>query len=373
LVGWVGGAGGEGAWVPFFDWDSALIFSVVVVVIWVALFVRGVIGVVKTRVLVPSFGPTPAKDVTVFVPARDEAEVIERSIGALIAEPVASVVVVDDRSTDGTGALLAAMSSPKLKIIEGVGPQPGECGKPAALVHAWSIVQPSTEWLLFLDADVILERGAVASLLEAGRDFDLVSVIPRVTMSSAIEKLVMPSIGALILAANNGKPFANGQVILIRRTLYEKLGTHLVVVSEILEDVRLAEHAASAGGRLLLADGRKLATTHMYSGWQQIVEGWSRNLYLLTGGQKISAYRWLLFTTTLAWLGPIAAILDPTSGLPAWAAIATMQAILRALGGAPAAYAPLAPISALLVDHILLRSLRLHEKKHRIPWKGREY
>lgn len=336
------------------------------------LFLRGVAGVLRTRVLVPSASGAPL-DVTIIVPARDEVEVIERSLVSMLEEPVASVVCVDDRSTDGTSETLKALASPRLRVIAGVGPQPGECGKPAALVYALSIAKPSTEWLLFLDADVVLERGAVASLVEAGASFDLVSVIPRVELASMIERMVMPSIGALILAANDKKPFANGQLILIRRATYEAFGGHAAVVREILEDVRLASHAAAAGARLLLADGRKLASTHMYSGWSELVEGWSKNLYLLTGGTKAAAYRWIAFTTAMAWLGPIAAILEGRAGLAAWAAIAVMQAVLRALGGAPALYAPLAPISALLVDHLVLRSMRLFEQKQPIPWKGRSY
>lgn len=338
------------------------------------LFLRGVAGVLRTRVLVPSSAAAPL-DVTIIVPARDEAEVIERSLVSMLEEPVASVLCVDDRSTDGTSEKLQALASPRLRVIAGVGPQPGECGKPAALVHALSIAQPRTEWLLFLDADVVLERGAAASLLAAAADTntDLVSVIPRVEMGSIIERMVMPSVGALVLAANDGKPFANGQVILIRRAIYESFGGHRAVIGEILEDVRLASRAADAGAKLLLADGRKLASTHMYNGWRDLVEGWSKNLYLLTGGTKTSAYRWILFTTAMTWLGPLAAILEGRAGLAAWAAIAVMQGILRALGGAPALYAPLAPISALLVDHLLLRSMRLHEQRQPIAWKGRSY
>lgn len=313
-----------------------------------------------------------------LIPARDEAEVIERSVRAALAQPVRKIIVIDDRSTDGTAEILERLADPRLQVLAGIGPQSGECGKPAALVHALRTVQVDTEWLLFLDADVLLDHGAVPALYAATDGVDLVSVIPRVTLASTIEKMVMPSIGALILAAHppdriDEIPFANGQVILVRRSVYERSGGHRAVISEILEDVRLAQKVRAAGGKLRLCDGRKIAATHMYEGWAQIVEGWSRNLYLLTGGTKASAYKWIVLTTALTWLGPLAAILDFPRGFLAWGAIAAMQAILRHKGGAPAFYAILAPISALLVDYILLRSLRYHERRQPIPWKGRLY
>ncbi len=301
-------------------------------------------------------------------------------MSSVLGQPVQRIIVIDDRSEDGTGENLAALKHEKLEMIQGIGPKPGECGKPAALVYAVETSRPESEWLLFLDADVILDPGAVAALHHAAveKNLDLLSVIPRVTLASTIEKMVMPSIGALILAANPPdriarRPFANGQIILVRRSVYERSGGHRSVIKEILEDVRLAEKVSAAGGKLLLADGRKIAETHMYDGWNELVEGWSRNLYLLTGGTKASALKWIVLTTLLTWLGPVAAILDFPHGFLAWAAIAAMQAILRAKGGAPAFYAIFAPVSALLVDYVLLRSLRFHENRTPIPWKGRLY
>src|SRR5438045_2047957 len=76
---------------------------------------------------------------------------------------------------------------------------------------------------------------------------DLVSIVPRLEMKSALEHLVMPAVGALVLAqyppesvasASSPVAFANGQLILVRRKRYEAAGGHRAVVAEILEDVR---------------------------------------------------------------------------------------------------------------------------------------
>lgn len=325
--------------------------------------------------------------VTALVPARNEASVIRASIEGLLAQHVARVVVVDDGSTDETGARLEALARDHrdLVIFAGEGPGPGECGKPAALMRLYVEARPTTPWLLFVDADVVLVPGAAAALLAAAEEegADLVTTIPRVVMTRTIEKLVMPSIGALVLAEHppervadpaDPRAFANGQVILVRRELYERIGGHGSVVREILEDVRLAGHAKRAGGRLLVTDGRFVASTHMYEGWAELLEGWSKNLYLLLGATPARAIKWLVLSVALAWAGPLAALtMGWPLGLAAWALILAYQLILRARGGAAPGWAILAPLSALLTARILVRSLVLHTRGRKIPWKGRLY
>lgn len=328
-----------------------------------------------------------ATSVTALVPARDEAAVIRASVEGLLAQHVARVCVVDDGSTDGTGDVLTALAREHttLVIFSGSGPEPGECGKPAALMRLYAKARPSTPWVLFVDADVVLAPGAVGALLAAAEDCgaDLVTTIPRVVMTRTIEKLVMPSIGALVLAEHppervadprDPRAFANGQVILIRRELYERLGGHGAVVREILEDVRLAEHAKRAGAKLLVTDGRLVASTHMYEGWDELLEGWSKNLYLLLGATPARVVRWLVLSLVLAWAGPIAALVAGWPlGVATWALIVTYQMILRARGGAAPGWAIFAPISALLTARVITRSLALHTRGRDIPWKGRLY
>lgn len=338
-------------------------------------------------------GSPGARDVTVLVPARNEEEVIGRSARALLTPAdrgrIASVVVVDDGSTDRTGAILEAVArepgGERLRILLGRGPGPGQCGKPAALAFAIEEVRPETEWLLFVDADVVFVPGAIDALLARAEDarVDLVSVIPRIEMERPIEKLVMPSVGALVLSqfpprriADPADPtaFANGQVILIRRTVYERAGGHAAVSSEILEDVRLAERVKRVGGRLLLADGRYVASTRMYAGWRELEEGWSKNLFLIFGSRAPRAIGWAVFSVALAWSGVLLLLAYGWPvGLGAYAAVLAFQAALRSLGGASPAWAVLAPVSALLTAWLLLRSTYVFLARAPVAWKGRAY
>ena len=105
---------------------------------------------------------------------------------------------------------------------------------------------------------------------------------------------------------NSKLAFANGQLLLVRRSLYEKIGGHQSVISEILEDVRLAERAKAAGGRLAVVDGKNIARTRMYSNAEELIEGWSKNLYLLMGGRLSAAIGWAVLSLWLGLSGPLA-------------------------------------------------------------------
>ena len=93
--------------------------------------------------------------------------------------------------------------------------------------------------------------------------------------------------------------FANGQVILVRRALYDRIGGHRAVVHEVLEDVRLAELAKAAGGRLSVVDGRAIAATRMYDGWRELREGWTKNLFLLMGSRASRTIAWAIVSVVL--------------------------------------------------------------------------
>ncbi len=70
----------------------------------------------------PLRGPLPPPPVTVIVPARDEAPLIAQSLRSLLAQDYAGslrVILVDDGSTDGTGAIARSIADPRLTVVEG--------------------------------------------------------------------------------------------------------------------------------------------------------------------------------------------------------------------------------------------------------------
>lgn len=370
---------------------AALLPSIAAVTLWTILLIRAGRGIEHTPRAEPQL-QAPADElpvVTAFVPARNEARVIAPCVTALGQQGalIDRLIVIDDRSNDGTRSRLEEVKErvPNLIVLESEGPQAGECGKPAALRRAIEHAKPEREWLLFLDADVILKPGALRGLVHLAREknADLLTIFPALDLETPIEKLVMPSIGAMIAAIypadrvgdpNDPLAFANGQLILIRRAIYEQIGGHGTVVKEILEDVRLAELVKKAGGTLCLADGRKVARTRMYENWRELVEGWSKNLFLLLGSSTRRAIVWSIASVLISAIGLIAwAISGFPIGFIAYLHTLAVQMLLRARGGAPPGWALFAPIGAFAMAYILLRSTWLHTTKRALSWKGRQY
>jgi len=365
-----------------------VILSAIAIATWAGLAVHAA----RVNRSTPRLIPDPQKPavrpgaVTALMPARNEAEIVETSVRALLQQgpSLARAIVIDDKSTDETPEILGRLAAlnGQLVVIPGRGPGEGECGKPAALRDAMERLSPSTEWLLFIDADVVLELGAVDALLELGDSHDLVSVLPKLEMNTTVERWLMPSIVALVSGAyppakiadpESPVAFANGQIILIRRDTYAAVGGHGSVVKEVLEDVRLAERVKKAGGRLCLADGRLAARTRMYAGARELIEGWSKNLYLLVGGRPAPAFAWMLLTTLLPSLGWLALLVDRLPfGVLAFAFVTAVQMVLRRRIGAPLFWTPLAPLAALATDLLILRSAWVR-RRGRVAWKGRVY
>ena len=77
---------------------------------------------------------------------------------------------------------------------------------------------------------------------------------------------------------------ANGQFILTTREAYDAVGTHAAVRHEVAEDLALAQAYLRHGRRIHFAFAERLMETRMYQGLPQLVEGWSKNVYL--GGRR---------------------------------------------------------------------------------------
>jgi chlorobactene glucosyltransferase len=254
---------------------------------------------VTMQVVVPPTPVDPSQDyplISVIVPARNEERNIRRCIQALINQthPNTELIVVDDRSTDSTPVILETIASehPKdqnLIVMTGDDLPKEWAGKPYALVQGAKLA--AGEWLCFIDADTFAGSDLLASsYTKAVKErADLFSLLTGQELGSFWEKTILPlvflglSFGFPADRVNDqSKPdaIANGQFILIKRSVYEAVGGHTAVKDRIDEDKALAEVVKGAGYRLVLADGRQLATTRMYTSLSEMWEGWTKNIFL---------------------------------------------------------------------------------------------
>lgn len=261
--------------------------------------------------------PATPPEVTIVVPARNEEACLGDCLVSLAAQTGVTfeIIVVDDHSTDRTAEI--ARSFAGVRVIS-PGPLPeGWTGKNHAVVAG--VREAGGEWLLFTDADTVHRSGSLARALAEAKSerADLLSYSPEQVVVTFAEKAVMPVIFAELAAQyppekvrkqGSGVIASNGQYILARRTSYEAVGGHEAVAGEILEDVALAVRFKEAGRRVFFRYGGDAVRTRMYRNWEEVREGWTKNLALLfprpAKRALLSGAEWIIAWLTLPLVFP---------------------------------------------------------------------
>jgi glycosyltransferase involved in cell wall biosynthesis len=321
----------------------------------------------------------------VVLPVRDEeAQVAGCLAGILAQRGVAGlrVVVVDDGSTDGTAAAVRAVPDPRVRLVGAPPPPAGWLGKPhACAVGAATAADDGL--LVFVDADVRLAPDAVAAavaLLDA-HGLDLVSPWPRPVAGGLAERLVQPlspwlwaTTLPLRLAERSPRPSlaaANGQFLVIRTGAYRRAGGHAAVRGDVLEDLALLRAVKRAGGRGVPVDGSRLAACRMYDGWPALREGYTKSLWATVGGSPAASVAAAAALTAVAVVPAAAAMRGSRAGLAGYAAGVLGRAVVaRATGSRVWPDALAHPLSMLLLDALVLRSVLAH-RRGTLRWRGR--
>ena len=339
--------------------------------------------------------------VSVICPARNEARHIEGFVRAALGStyPRFELIVVDDHSTDGTGAMAraAAGEDSRLKVIAAPPLPKGWFGKQGAC-HA-GVQYARGDVLLFTDADTrhgpeLLVRSVNAM---RRRGSDLLSVAGRQELGSFWERVIQPAIFAALFSTFGGTEavsnttnrrykIANGQYLMVRSDAYYKMGGHDRVRGYAAEDLMLAQQWCAAGKAVHLVGGLDYLSTRMYEGLAEIIAGWSKNSWaagrhmipdsaFLRGVMRLT----MPLSPVLVW-GPFVALvlgvlgLAPSSwtifGAVVYGAITVYLLALLPLMGVPMWYAFLHPLGAVMTSYIyLIAAIR----GDRVTWKDRVY
>ena len=244
-------------------------------------------------VVEPTTPPQAVPFISVCIPARNEERNIRSCVEAALGQdyPNLEVIVLDDRSTDATPEILCqfAAHDDRLKIMHGSDLPSGWAGKPHALYQASAAARG--DWLCFIDADTFLAPETLSSCYVKAIETraDMFTIMTFQILGSFWEKTVMPlvmtalSVGFSPRKVNDPKrkdAIANGQFILIKRSVYDAIGGHQSVKHSIVEDKAISEQVKWNGYRLIVADGSKVAQTRMYTSLPEMWEGWTKNIYL---------------------------------------------------------------------------------------------
>lgn len=266
----------------------------------------------------PLSPPIPGPDlpmISVCVPARDEAICIADCLASLSAQswPRREILVVDDHSTDDTGAIIErfAATDPTIRLIR-LPPLPEGWGGKCHALHR-AVEASSGEILLFVDADTTHHPEALATVARAlreptgdgqrgpgdGQGVDLLVVLSGQRIGTLWERLINPVFWGYVFlfldpasCEDPAKPddiLGNGQFSAWRRGAYLRAGGHAAVRDVVIEDVALAKLAKRSGARCRLRVGPALTQTRMYRSLGEIWRGFTKNVAVVRPGSRRDA------------------------------------------------------------------------------------
>lgn len=330
-----------------------------------------------------------AAQLTILIPARDEAEGIQRTIRALRQQASElEILVIDDESSDATAALAQQAGA---RVIRGQPPPPGWTGKLWALEQGRQHAQ--REWILQIDADIEVGPGMLQALMRQqqqlpGRGYDLVSIMALLPVEGFWQRLLLPAyvwFFKLIYPfalANGPRPAvaaAAGGCILVRRQLVADIGGYAALRHAVIDDCTLAACCKKAGGRTWLGLSRAVLSHRASTTLGELADLVARTAYT----QLRHSVALLLLVTLLLvlsfWVPPLLLLLPsiPASSqylaILAWLALILAYWPLQYFYRLSPAWGLLLPVTATLYLWMTWLSAWRHWRGRGAQWKGRSY
>ena len=352
--------------------------------------------------------------VSIIVPARNEEDSIEQSLQTLLALDYDNyeVIAVNDRSTDRTGEIMervergfdciqsenqnshfsqnrGEVGHPKcrvLRVVHHAELPPGWLGKTHAMWTAAN--QASGDWLLFTDADVLFKPDSLRRALAYAESepADHVVLFPRMIMKRPGEYMMIAFFQTMFMFGHRPWKVADpstddhmgvGAFNLVRRRVYDAIGTYEALRMEILDDMKLGKVVKKAGFRQRNVFGGDLISIRWGKGAFGIVNNLTKNFFAVLSfqsGRTLGSALGLAFVN----LGPFLGILVAHGWARLPFVIALGSIFLTYMGmswrsSVPTYYFFLHPVSAAMFTYTLLRSMFLTLWNDGIVWRGTKY
>jgi len=351
-----------------------------------ALVVRGVPVLLRDRSPPPGRWPR----VSLIVPARNEVETLGPAMRSRLAEgyPALEVVLVDDRSTDGTGALVDAIAAEDSRVralhLDSI--PPGWLGK----LHAMSegLRRATGEWILFSDADVHLAPGTIAravSLAEAQR-LDHLSLLPQLDPATWLVDAALASftrtglvLGRVWLVSDPRSKVGGsvGAFGLVRRDALERSPGIEHLRLEVADDLALGQMLKSSGSRSALANGRELVRIHWYRSLAELTRGTEKGAAVFDH-RLLPALCWTGALGALE-LGPFLAAAFAPSAIAHWMGLGGAALLLGStlwmcrFAGQRTLPALLSPLGVVVNGVLLLRAAVVGKIRGGVQWRSTLY
>ncbi len=253
--------------------------------------------------------------VSILIPARNEADNIFTLLASLKEQDYQNieVIVLDDDSEDHTYTVCEEFceTDKRFTLIKGRKLEKRWLGKNYACHQLAK--QASGQYLIFLDADEIVQDGLINNAIHRMElnKLQLLSLFTNQIMLTPGEKIVVPMmhfillnllpLRLVLLFKNPAFSAASGQFMMFEATTYHEKEWHRLVKNQVVEDVEIMKLVKQQGyrGEALLANSYIFC--RMYKGYREALQGFSKNI--LSGfGNSITG---LLIYLFLVIGGPI--------------------------------------------------------------------
>ena len=376
---------------------ALLIFLISLCAAWVVGLAHLIISIKRLPVFRKQHAPTPDvwPRLSVVIPACNEAATLESAVATLLQQdyPDLEIILVDDRSTDGTGELIdrLARQDPRIRAVHVETLPHGWLGKVHALHRG--VEQASGDWLLFTDADVHFAAGTLrrAVALVLHQRVEHLALIPRTIQKSFWLEVAVSTFGLLFFittrAGSVNRPGSKAFVGIGAFNLVNAERFHRTVGFEWLrlepgDDVGLGMMIKEAGGTTRLAFAYEDLSVQWYASVATMFKGLEKNFF-----GPGSDYRWwlMLLQVGMIWALVVAPYFSLALGLacrlaPVWiagAAAISMQLIFSVSFVAERKTKSLSlllfPVGVLLITAMMLRAGYQCVKNGGIDWRGTHY
>lgn len=330
---------------------------------------------------------------SVIIPACNEAETLEAAMGSLLANdyPNLQIILIDDRSTDGTGAIVDRLSArdPRVVAVHVAHLPPRWLGKVHALDEGMK--HATGDYVLFTDADIhfspdCLRRSIVRMEQNA---LDHLAIFPTVICRSFLVGTCIGSACRAILTLarpwesmdpKSKKAMGIGAFNLVRRSAFAKTPGFEWLRMEVADDIGVGVMMKQSGAKMGIDLGRDHLAVEWYPTFRSVVRGLEKN-----GFAQAARFR-VWRGVAMALLAAVAAT-APFAGFIPGAPELAFALSLAALGGYFAACVVIQygvggnffytlfsmPLGDLLMAFVVLRAVWLGKKRGGLIWRGTVY
>jgi glycosyltransferase involved in cell wall biosynthesis len=342
--------------------------------------------------------------VSIIVPARNEEDIIEQALSTLLALDYNNyeVIAVNDRSTDRTGEILDTIEKnphfspkspeighpnfPSLRVLHHRELPDGWLGKTHAM---WTAANQATgDWLLFTDADVLFKPDSLRRAMAYAESVpaDHVVLFPQMIMKRPGEYMMIAFFQTMFMFGHRPWKVADpstddhmgvGAFNLVRRRVYDAVGTYEALRMEVLDDMKLGKVVKNAGFAQRNVFGGDLISIRWAHGAMGVVNNLTKNFFAVLSFQW---WRTVISAFGLAFLnfGPFLGVwlAHGWARVPYAVALGSMFLIYIGMSwrsSVPSYYFLLHPVSTTMFIYTLLRSTVLTLWNDGIEWRGTKY